>query len=175
VRGLFETEWTSSAEVYLPGGRATVPGEPLRNPALAATWRRLIAEAEAAVPDRAGQTVSARQVWRTGFVAEALVRRSGRPTMDTSGERHTGALAAEDLAGWSATYEAPVTYDWNGWPLHRLQLGAGGVEGGGVSGGPEPMTMTLRTSSPVAAIESVTGLTPPAARRSRRSGPRCGS
>ncbi|MEV8408005.1 gamma-glutamyltransferase, partial [Streptomyces niveus] len=35
VRALFETEWTSSADVYLPGGRAPAPGELFRNPALA--------------------------------------------------------------------------------------------------------------------------------------------
>lgn len=29
VRDLFETEWQSSAEVYLPGGRPPWPGEPL--------------------------------------------------------------------------------------------------------------------------------------------------
>ncbi|BFO16987.1 hypothetical protein SHKM778_33750 [Streptomyces sp. KM77-8] len=56
-------------------------------------------------------------MWRTGFIAEALVRQSGRPTLDTSGERHTGTLTAADLAGWSATYETPVTYDWNGWTV----------------------------------------------------------
>src|SRR6478672_6578933 len=44
VRALFETEWTSSAEVYLPGGKAPRPGELFRNPALAATWRRLLDE-----------------------------------------------------------------------------------------------------------------------------------
>ncbi|MGG7612427.1 gamma-glutamyltransferase, partial [Streptomyces sp. ZG43] len=48
VRELFTTEWTSSAEVYLPGGRAPAPGELFRNPALAATWRRLITRAEQA-------------------------------------------------------------------------------------------------------------------------------
>jgi gamma-glutamyltranspeptidase/glutathione hydrolase len=37
--------------------------------------------------------------------------------MDTSGERHTGTLTAADLAGWSATYEEPATYDWDGWTL----------------------------------------------------------
>ncbi|MFH8926165.1 gamma-glutamyltransferase family protein [Streptomyces pristinaespiralis] len=117
VRGLFETEWTSSAEVYLPGGQAPAPGTLFRNPALAATWRRLIAEAEAAASDRTGQIEAARVVWRAGFVAEALVRQAGRPTMDTSGARHSGTLTAADLAGWSATYEEPVTYDWNGWTL----------------------------------------------------------
>ncbi|GGJ54914.1 gamma-glutamyltransferase family protein [Streptomyces brasiliensis] len=116
VRELFETEWTSSAELYLPGGQAPRPGRLLRNPALAATWKRLLAET-AGAGDREARIEAAREVWRSGFVAEALVRQSGRPTMDTSGERHTGTLTAADLAGWSATYETPATYDWNGWTV----------------------------------------------------------
>jgi gamma-glutamyltranspeptidase/glutathione hydrolase len=116
VRELFETEWTSSADVYLPGGKAPAPGELFRNPALAATWKRLLTEV-AAAGDREAQIEAARAVWRSGFIAEALVRQSGRPTMDTSGERRTGTLTAADLASWSASYEAPATYDWNGWTL----------------------------------------------------------
>ncbi|MBC9726627.1 gamma-glutamyltransferase [Streptomyces sp. TRM68367] len=116
VRELFETEWTSSAEVYLPGGKAPRPGELLRNPALAVTWKRLLAEV-AGAGDREAQIEAAREVWRTGFIAEALVRQAERPTMDTSGERHTGTLTAADLAGWSAAYETPATYDWNGWTV----------------------------------------------------------
>ncbi|WP_406227525.1 gamma-glutamyltransferase family protein [Streptomyces anthocyanicus] len=124
VRELFETEWTSSAEVYLPDGRPPRPGELLRNPALAATWKRLLAEATGAADrngvrkgNREAEIDAAREIWRSGFVAEALVRQAGRPTLDTSGERHTGTLTAADLAGWSAHYEAPATYDWNGWTL----------------------------------------------------------
>ncbi|WP_267242375.1 gamma-glutamyltransferase family protein [Streptomyces sp. PR69] len=117
VRELFETEWTSSAEVYLPGGHAPSPGRLLRNPALAATWRRLIAEAEAAGPGRETQIEAARAVWRAGFIAEALVRQAARPTLDTSGAHHTGVLTAGDLAGFSASYEPPVSYDWRGWTL----------------------------------------------------------
>ncbi|MCK1822946.1 gamma-glutamyltransferase [Streptomyces sp. XM83C] len=116
VRELFETEWTSSAEVYLPGGRAPRPGELLRNPALAATWKRLLAEV-AGKRGREEQIDAARAVWRTGFIAEALVRQAARPTLDTSGERHTGTLDGEDLAAWSATYETPATYDWNCWTV----------------------------------------------------------
>ncbi|MDH6624632.1 gamma-glutamyltranspeptidase/glutathione hydrolase [Streptomyces sp. LBL] len=116
VRELFETEWTTSAEVYLPGGKAPRPGELFRNPALAATWKRLLDEV-AGAGGREAQIEAAREVWRTGFVAEALVRQARRPTMDTSGERHTGTLTAADLAGWSATYEVPATYDWNGWTV----------------------------------------------------------
>ncbi|WP_030242363.1 MULTISPECIES: gamma-glutamyltransferase family protein [unclassified Streptomyces] len=116
VRELFETEWTSSAHVYLPGGKAPRPGQLFRNPVLAATWKRLLAET-AGAGDREARIEAAREVWRTGFIAEALVRQAGRPTMDTSGERHTGTLTAADLAAWSAGYETPVTYDWNGWTL----------------------------------------------------------
>ncbi|MGA4838755.1 gamma-glutamyltransferase family protein [Streptomyces sp. G45] len=118
VRELFETEWTSSAEVYLRGGRPPAPGELFRNPRLAATWRRLLAEAaDKGGDDRVAQIEAAREVWRTGFIADALLRQSARPTMDTSGTRHTGTLTAADLADWSATYEDPVTYDWRGWTL----------------------------------------------------------
>ncbi|MFJ4832981.1 gamma-glutamyltransferase family protein [Streptomyces sp. NPDC088747] len=128
VRELFETEWTSSAEVYLPGGRAPRPGELFRNPALAGTWRRLLAEISdgpettdaAGTPgeaERVRQIEAAREVWRSGFIAEALVRQARRPTLDTSGERHTGTLTPADLASWSASYEAPATYDWRGWTL----------------------------------------------------------
>ncbi|MGV9322155.1 gamma-glutamyltransferase family protein [Streptomyces sp. NPDC003660] len=116
VRELFETEWTSSAEVYLPDGHAPRPGELLRNPALAATWKRLLAET-AGAGDREARIDAARAVWRTGFIAEALLRQSRRPTLDSSGSRNTGTLTETDLAEWTATYEAPATYDWNGWTL----------------------------------------------------------
>ncbi|WP_419998988.1 gamma-glutamyltransferase family protein [Streptomyces boninensis] len=119
VRELFEGEWASSAEVYLPGGRPPRPGELFRNPALAATWRRLVAEAEAAGEDRVAQIDEARRIWRAGFIAEALLRQSDRPTLDSSGARHTGTLTAADLAGFAATYEQPATFDWNGWTLAK--------------------------------------------------------
>ncbi|MFE7153242.1 gamma-glutamyltransferase family protein [Streptomyces sp. NPDC057636] len=121
VRALFENEWPSSAEVYLKDGASPKPGELFRNPQLAATWRRVIEEAEEVAGDagdkRVAEIEAARAIWREGFIAEALVRQAGRPTMDTSGTHHTGTLTAADLAGWSATYEAPATYDWNGWTL----------------------------------------------------------
>ncbi|WP_225101610.1 gamma-glutamyltransferase family protein [Streptomyces sp. CoH27] len=116
VRRLFETEWTSSAEVYLPGGMSPRPGELFRNPALAATWKRLLAET-AGAGDREARIDAARAVWRSGFIAEALLRQSRRPALDTSGAHHTGTLTEADLAGWSASYETPVTYDWHGWTV----------------------------------------------------------
>ncbi|MFF7364459.1 gamma-glutamyltransferase [Streptomyces sp. NPDC008125] len=120
VRELFENEWKSSAEVYLADGTSPQPGKLFRNPALAATWRRLVDEAEkTGGEDRVAQIEAARAVWREGFIAEAMVRQAARPTMDTTGTRHTGTLTAADVAGWSATYEAPATYEWNGWTLAK--------------------------------------------------------
>ncbi|MDJ1132464.1 gamma-glutamyltransferase family protein [Streptomyces iconiensis] len=121
VRGLYESEWTSSADIYLPDGASPRAGELFRNRALAATWRRLIAEATSAAGGadgcRTAQIEAARRVWREGFIAHALVAQAGRPTLDSSGERHTGTLSLADLAAWEATYERPATYDWNGWTL----------------------------------------------------------
>ncbi|MCF6522902.1 gamma-glutamyltransferase family protein [Streptomyces sp. JJ36] len=117
VRGLFEREWTTSAAVYLPGGRAPRPGALLRNPALARTWRRLLDEAAAAGPGRETRIEAARRVWREGFIAEALVRAAARPALDTSGERHAATLTGDDLARWEAAYEDPVTGDWEGWTI----------------------------------------------------------
>ncbi|MER6146315.1 gamma-glutamyltransferase [Streptomyces sparsogenes] len=119
VRELFETEWTTSAELYLPGGRAPAPGRLLKNPALAATWRRLIAEAEAGTKGagREARIDAARRIWREGFIAEALAEAAARPTLDSSGERHAGTLTGNDLAAFSAGYEAPVRYDWEGWTV----------------------------------------------------------
>src|SRR5690606_20760144 len=98
-------------------GRPPAGGQLLRNPALAATWRRLLAEATAAGAGREAQIEAARRVWREGFVAEAIAAHAARPAMDSSGERHAGLLTAEDLAGWEAGYEEPVRYEWRGWTL----------------------------------------------------------
>src|SRR5437016_8038895 len=46
VAELFRREWTSSAAVYLPGGNPTVPWRLFRKPALAATSRRIRADAK---------------------------------------------------------------------------------------------------------------------------------
>ncbi|HVW40736.1 MAG TPA: gamma-glutamyltransferase [Amycolatopsis sp.] len=122
VRELFTTEWTTSAEIYLRDGKAPAPGGLLTNPALAATWRRVLAEAEAAGADRDRQIEAARRVWREGFIADALAGFAAKSTMDTSGERHAGTLTGDDLAACSATYEDPATYTWRGWTIAKPGL-----------------------------------------------------
>ena len=113
VRPLFETEWTSSAAVFLPGGQVPAPGSLFARPALAATWQRLLGEATG--PSREARIDSARSAFYRGFVAEA-VDRFFRTTevLDVTGRRHRGLLTAADFAAWEATVEDPATYDYHG-------------------------------------------------------------
>jgi gamma-glutamyltranspeptidase / glutathione hydrolase len=118
VRPLFEEEWQSSAAIYLPGGAVPQPGTLFRNPVLAVTYVRILEEAEAAGSGREAQIEAARRAWYKGFVAEAIDRFCRtQAVMDTSGRRHRGLLRADDLAGWQATIEAPLTFAYHGFAL----------------------------------------------------------
>jgi gamma-glutamyltranspeptidase / glutathione hydrolase len=113
VRPLFENEWRTSAAVFLPGGNVPRPGSLFARPALATTYERACQEAVGGT--REARIDAARRAWYQGFVAEA-VDRFCRDTevLDVSGRRHRGLLRGDDLARWSATVEAPLTYDYHG-------------------------------------------------------------
>ncbi|MFN0088799.1 MAG: gamma-glutamyltransferase family protein [Acidimicrobiales bacterium] len=120
VRSLFSDEWTSSAEVWLPDGAPPAAGGFHRQPQLAAFYRRLVGEAEAAGGGREAQLDAALAAWRSGFVAEAVDRFAPRTAvLDTSGERRRGVLCGADLAGWAPAYEAPVSFDYGRWRVAK--------------------------------------------------------
>ena len=104
--------WPSSADVYLVNGEAPEAGALFALPAQAATYARIIDEAEAAGADREAQVEAARRAWYEGFVAEAIDRFMKEPVMDTSGESHCGFMTGDDLAAWRAEIEEPVTFDY---------------------------------------------------------------
>ena len=116
VAGVFRAYWPSSAEIYLTGdGTSGVPdpGSRFANPVLAATYRRLLAEAEAAGPDRDEQIEAARRAFYSGFVAEAIAGYLVRAeVMDVTGQRHRALLGHDDLARWQPAAEPPVTLDY---------------------------------------------------------------
>jgi gamma-glutamyltranspeptidase / glutathione hydrolase len=114
VADLFREHWQTSAEVYLPDGGVPAPGSLFANRALAATYQRILTEAEAASDDRDAQLEAARRAWYDGFVAEEIAKFATTEVMDVTGERHRGLLTGHDLATWHARLEAPVTYDYNG-------------------------------------------------------------
>ncbi|TCL73475.1 gamma-glutamyltransferase family protein [Rhizobium sp. BK251] len=122
IKGLgdfFQKEWPTSYETWLPGGSAPEPHSNFRNPVLAETWKRIIAEAEAK-SGREAQIDAARDAFYRGFVAEAIDKYlQTAEVMDASGSRHKGVLSADDMAGWQATIEAPLTYDYHGWTVAK--------------------------------------------------------
>jgi gamma-glutamyltranspeptidase/glutathione hydrolase len=114
VADLFSEHWHTSAETYLPGGGVPAPGTLFTNRALAATYKRILTEAEAASNDRDEQIEAARKAWYDGFVAEEIAKFATTEVMDVTGERHRGLLTGHDLATWHARLEAPATYDYAG-------------------------------------------------------------
>jgi gamma-glutamyltranspeptidase/glutathione hydrolase len=109
VEQLFRDDWTTSADVYLP---VPMPGTLHRNARLAATYRRIVEEA-------GDDLDAALDCWYRGFVADAVVAFQDRAWRDSSGERHAGLLAAEDLRGWSPSYEQPVSVDYHGYSVFK--------------------------------------------------------
>ncbi|MBY5850042.1 gamma-glutamyltransferase family protein [Rhizobium ruizarguesonis] len=120
LAALFEKEWPTSYETWLPGGSAPEAHANFRNPVLAETWKRIIAEAEAK-SGREAQVEAARDAFYRGFVAEKIDDYlKTAEVMDASGNRHKGVLTANDMANWSATIEEPLTYDYHGWTIAKI-------------------------------------------------------
>jgi gamma-glutamyltranspeptidase/glutathione hydrolase len=113
VAALFREHWPTSAAVYLQNGAVPPAGTLFANKQLAATYLRILKEAESAGGDRVAQIERARKTWSQGFVAEAIGRFCRtQEVMDSSGARHRGVLTADDMARWVPPVEAPLTYDY---------------------------------------------------------------
>jgi len=113
VAALFREHWPTSAAVYLPNDQVPATGSLFTNKTFAATYGRIVKEAESAGGDRVAQIERARKAWSHGFVAEAIDRFCRtHEIMDTSGKRHRGVLTADDMARWTPHIEAPQTYDY---------------------------------------------------------------
>jgi gamma-glutamyltranspeptidase/glutathione hydrolase len=114
----FRTSWPTSAATWLTSdGAPPDAGSLFRNSVLASTYRRLLFAARG--PSREAQIDAALAAWSEGFVAEAIDRFSRYPVRDDSGRAHSGFLTGDDLAGWTPTYEPPVTLDRQGWTLAK--------------------------------------------------------
>ncbi len=92
--------WPSTRDLYLP---APEVGSQLRNPALAATYQRIVEDARGG--SREEEIERARELFYEGFVADEIDRFSAA---------EGGLLRRDDLASWRATLEPPVTFDYRG-------------------------------------------------------------
>ena len=76
-------------------------GSRMRNPVLADTYERLVSSPGAS---REARIDAARDAWYRGWLAESMV---------------SGLISADDLAGFSATVETPLSFDFRGWTVFK--------------------------------------------------------
>jgi gamma-glutamyltranspeptidase/glutathione hydrolase len=128
VASLFRDHWPTSAAVYLPNGDVPPTGSLFTNKTLAATYTRVLKEAESVGGSREAQIERARKVWSQGFVAEAIDRFCRTQClMDVSGTPHSGVLTGEDMATWQATVGEPLRYDYGPYTVCKAPWSQGPV------------------------------------------------
>lgn len=112
VKDQFLTYWPTSAALWLDHGNVPAPDTMFSNVTLADTYARVLREASGP-GGREAEIDRARKVWSEGFVAEAIdIFCRTQDVMDVSGRAHRGVLNGADMAGWTATVEVPIGYDY---------------------------------------------------------------
>jgi gamma-glutamyltranspeptidase/glutathione hydrolase len=120
VENLFREHWHTSAALYLPNGAIPKAGEIFRNEKLAETYARVLSEVKSGGGNREAQIERARKTWSQGFIAEAIdAFCRNNEVMDSSGTPHRGLLTGQDMAGWSAFVEAPISYDYRDYTVYK--------------------------------------------------------
>jgi len=117
----FTELYPTTGELYCPNGRVPEVGEVFRNPDWANALK-LMCQAEAAAQHkgRVAGIEAARDVFYKGEIAERIVDFiTNHPVEDASGAAHTGLLSCEDMAGWHATIEDPVTLNYHSLDVHK--------------------------------------------------------
>ncbi len=119
VAELFREDWPTSAAQWLTDGAAPEPGAIVTCPGYARTLRRLCDEA-AGAGSREAVIDAAREIWRSGFVAQAIDRFiTDTPHRHATGAVHHGVLGAADLREFSAHFEAPISLSFRGHRIHK--------------------------------------------------------
>lgn len=119
----FRSEWPSSAAVYLASGKVPDYGSVFRQPDLANTIRRLMAEETAAL--RAGKSrhealMAVRDLFYKGDIAQEIVKfQAENEFMDDSGTKHHGNLTMDDLLTYSAKVREPWHVNYHGYEVYK--------------------------------------------------------
>jgi gamma-glutamyltranspeptidase/glutathione hydrolase len=121
VAATYRADWPSSAQLYLPCGSPPPLGRPFRNPEMAATYRRIIAEERAAKHrGREAGLEAARRAFYEGFVAETIDRFCRETKVrDVTGVARRGLLTAEDMATYRGRVERSAATDYHGITVHK--------------------------------------------------------
>ncbi|WFE74635.1 gamma-glutamyltransferase family protein [Roseinatronobacter sp. S2] len=119
LAAFFRDNWPSSYETWVPGGQVPVAGQLLRNPALARTYTRILAQAESH-QSRNAQIEAARNAFYRGFVAEEMDAWLAKQELpDSEGRMQRAVLTAADMAGYSAQIETPVWGRYGDWDIAK--------------------------------------------------------
>ncbi|WP_127474378.1 gamma-glutamyltransferase family protein [Microbacterium sulfonylureivorans] len=118
VAQLFTEDWTTSRDLWMPGGAPPAPGDVVRNPAYAAVLDALV-HASCTVRDdgpvgRAARIDAARREWKSGRIAQEAAAFAALPHRHSTGGVHAGVITEEDFAAFDAGYEAAVTREFRG-------------------------------------------------------------
>src|SRR5699024_12648890 len=92
--------------------------EPMSNRPSADALRRRIDAGEAA-DTRADRVRAARREWKSGFVAEAIADFIATAHRHSTGGDHAGVMTLEDISGFEAGFEDPVTIDFRGYSIAK--------------------------------------------------------
>jgi len=117
----FREEWPSSAQIYLPQGRAPKIGEIFVNPDMGKTFKALAeAERKELKFGRQAGLEAARSYFYEGPIAEKVVEFiHGFRCRDTYGQEHYGLLTLEDFTEYRGRIEEPVSVDYRGYRVHK--------------------------------------------------------
>jgi gamma-glutamyltranspeptidase/glutathione hydrolase len=119
VKDQFLNYWPTSAALWLEQESVPAPGTIFHNSVLADTYERILRDSLGS-GGREAQIERARRVWSEGFVADAIDRFCRtQKVMDVSGQANRGVLTGADMAGWSATVEAPIEYEYGRYRVQK--------------------------------------------------------
>jgi gamma-glutamyltranspeptidase/glutathione hydrolase len=109
----FFTLWPSSQHVFLPNGRAPMPGETFRQPDLARTMRSMVAAEKTAL--NAGKSrVDAIDAVRDYFYRGEIARKIGEFCRENN-----GLLRYEDMAAFRLKVEDPVSTTYRSYKVYK--------------------------------------------------------
>src|SRR5262249_54782312 len=107
-------EQPGAEKVFLPGGKAPLPGEVFRQPDLARTLRGMI-EAEKAALRKNGSRQAGIDAVRDYFYRGPVAAAIGKAS-----EANSGLLRASDMAAYHARIEPAWSVTYRGWEVYKV-------------------------------------------------------
>jgi gamma-glutamyltranspeptidase/glutathione hydrolase len=117
----FHEEWPTSAEIYVPNGRIPEVGEVFVQKDWATTFKKFLdAEVRSRRRGRIAALEAARAVFYRGEIAGRIAEFARHAeVLDASGRRNRGFMTVEDLSGYRAKVEEPVSVDYRGIEVYK--------------------------------------------------------